>query len=132
MTPPQLYALLLGIVIIAHRIPGVVSPRSFRRWYTHVTTRPALVCPAAFVLAVFVLWGVYVTFANYRSPGWFIFGLSLFILYKAMIYLLIPRKAAAWDRDANNQPDRVIAILSAMIIFGGIWVLIVGLVLMQT
>ena len=84
------------------------------------------------ILALFVLWGIYVTLMDYRSPGWFIIGLSLFILYKAVIYLCIPKKAAIWDRDANNLPDRIIAILSAMIVLGGVWVLVIGLVLIRT
>jgi len=131
MTQPQLYSLILGVIIILHRIPGAFAPKSFRDWYTCFSYRSGLMRLTGLILALFIIWGIYVVVAQYQSPGWFIIGLSLFILYKAVLYMFIPRSAAVWDHDANNQPDRIISILSALIILGGGLVLMVGLVLMR-
>jgi len=123
MSLAEQYSFILGVIIIAHRLPAVISPKFFRTVYNAFADRKPIVQLTGLVLLMFSGWGIYANVSDYQKPGWFIIGLSIFIFVKALGYLLYPRRTTLADRRANDMPDVMLSIISLAMILGGILVL---------
>ncbi len=120
MSSAGLYSLVLGVLISAHRLPAVFSPRLFRKLYNGFADRLYLVQLTGLLLFLFSGWGIYASVIDYEKPGWFIIGLSIFILVKALGYLFLPHRTTQVDRRANDMSDRSLSIISLAMVIAGI------------
>ena len=111
---------MLAVIIILHRLPGVISPKSFHRivwWYTDTRLRMKL---GAVFLILFSLWGIYAILDSYPAYGWLIIGLSIVLLHKALKFAALPDRAAVDERHAWDQPVRNVFFICLGSVAGGI------------
>ncbi len=124
MSAADLYAFLLGLIIVAHRLPAVFSPRTFRTIYNRFADRIISVRITGLVLMLFSGWGIYENVRDYSRFGWLIIGLSIFIFIKACGHLFFPGRTTGADRRANDMNDTALSLISLAMVIAGVLIVL--------
>ncbi len=123
---PQWYAILLGIFVIIHRLPGVFSPKFFRKIIYGFSKRKPLVIFTGLLFSLFSLWGIGATLFEYASPGWLLIGFSLVVLHKALKFLLNPTRAGEKEYVSWLQADQNVIMICVFSVLAGLFLIYFG------
>jgi len=78
-------------------------------------------------MTLFPIGAISETILHYQPPGWFLIGVSLIVLHKAVKFALFPSRSGARERHAWDQSDRNIVIICTMTVAGGFGLLYLAL-----
>jgi|GEM_PF-5874463 hypothetical protein len=124
MSGAKVYTIILGCLIIIHRLPAVFHPEAFRNIYNRFADRIISVRITGLILMLFSGWGIYENVRDYSRFGWFIIGLSVFILVKACGYLFFPGRTTEADRRANNMRNTALSLVSTAMVIAGVLIVL--------
>lgn len=131
MSLAQWYAIFLAVLIIGHRLPGLFAPDSFKRIIGAFGSRRLHVQAVGLIVGVFTVWGIAATWYDYKAFGWFLIGISIVVLHKAIKFLVIPTRAGQKEIDSWDQSNRIVRLVCALSVAFGLFLIFFALCIMK-
>ena len=131
MSLAQWYAIILAVLIIGHRLPGLFAPDRFKRLTEGFCSRRFYVQAVGLIVGLFTIWGIAATWYDYRPFGWFLIGISIVVLHKAVKFLVIPKRAGQKEIDSWDQSDRIVRLVCALSVAFGLFLIFFAFCIMK-